>query len=148
MSKDYSTMAKQFIKVGAAVSSKHEKLAKLVAAEYGLTVCEIDIIMCLHAGHKPHTVKYVSHHTHYSKGMISRCVESLNQADYVTVVRDTVDRRAVRISLNDKAKPVIKSFNAKANVFANSIYDGLSEQDASELERMLSVIYNNIEELQ
>lgn len=148
MSKDYSKMGKKFVKVGAAVSSKHEKLAKATAAEFGLTVCEMDILMCLFMGHKPHTVRYVSHQTHYSKGMISRCVESLNQGGYVTVERDTIDRRAVRISLTDKAQPVIKSFNEKANVFVNTIYEGLSDHDVAELDRMLTVIYNNTEKLQ
>lgn len=147
MNKKYSTLGKKFIKTGAAVSDKHEKLSKAVAAEYGLTVCEMDILICLYGSQKPHTVRYVSHNTHYSKGMISRCVESLHQAGYVEVARDTIDRRAVRITLNDKAQPAIQSFNEKADIFANAIYDGLSEKDMEELDRIMTVIYNNTENM-
>lgn len=145
--KQNKKVGKLFIQTGAAVTDKYEKLAKSVAAKYGLTVCEIDILTCLYGGHKPHTVRYVSHNTHYSKGMISRCVDSLNKNGYVTVVRDEIDRRAVRISLTEKANPACRALTSQVRAFSATLTAGLSETETEELERILAMVSENIDEL-
>lgn len=147
MNKKMTALGNKFIRTGDAVSSKYKSLSKAAAAEYGLTVCEMDILMCLDRCKTPQTVRDVSHDTHYSKGMISRCVESLRLNDYVTVVRDTVDRRAVRISLTEKAKPALTEFNTHASELTNALYAGLSEADLKELDQLTEIVLANIEDM-
>ncbi len=147
MSKKMTSLGNKFIRTGDAVSSKYKGLSKAVAAEYQLTVCEMDILMCLDRCKTPQTVRDVSHDTHYSKGMISRCVESLRQSGYVTVERDTVDRRAVRISTTEKAKPAIVLFHDQANGFIEALYAGLNETDIQTLDQLMETVLANIEDM-
>ena len=87
-----------------------------------------EILLCLDQSKAPQTVRDVSHDTDYSKGMISRCVEELRKQGYVTVVRDKEDRRAVRISLTDKAKAVIADFHSKESALVETMYAGLNKR--------------------
>ena len=79
--------------------------------------------------------------------MISRCVEELRKQGYVTVVRDKEDRRAVRISLTDKAKAVIADFHAKEKEMIETMYAGLNDADIQDLDRILEIVQANIADM-
>lgn len=159
MSKKMTAFGSKFIRTSKAVSQKRKELAEAVGmeavgaevmkGEKGARVskCMVEILLCLDQSKTPQTVRDVSHDTDYSKGMISRCVEELRQQDYVTVERDKEDRRAVRISLTDKAKSVIADFRAKESKLVETIYAGLSEADIQELDRILEIVQANIADM-
>lgn len=132
------------IGTGAIVSNKHEKLAKQVGAKFNLTVCEMKILYCLYLSGKPHTIRYISRNTHYSKCMISRCVDVLQQNGYLTVVRDLIDRRAVRISLTEKSMPAVQAFAQAEEEFEERLYADLSEKEINELNHILQVVEQNM----
>ena len=106
-----------------------------------------EILLCLDQSKAPQTVRDVSHDTDYSKGMISRCVEELRKQGYVTVVRDKEDRRAVRISLTDKAKAVIADFHSKESALVETMYAGLNDADIQDLDRILEIVQANIADM-
>lgn len=144
---NYSNVGSALIKAGITVADKYDKISKAVGAEYQLSVCEMGILHCLYMSSKPHTVRYVSNNTHYSKGMISRCVESLNQNGYVTVVRDEIDRRAVRISLTEKSEKPIRSLCEKMQEFSANVYSEISESELDEFNRILVLVTKKVEDM-
>ncbi len=159
MSKKMTAFGSKFIHTSKAVSKKRKELAEAVGMEAAAAVavkgekkakvsrCMVEILLCLDQSKTPQTVRDVSHDTDYSKGMISRCVEELRQQDYVTVERDKEDRRAVRISLTDKAKSVIADFRSKESEMIETVYAGLSEADIQELDRILEIVQANIADM-
>lgn len=88
------------------IMNAYSDATKQVAAEYGVTTCELDILSCLMQQGKPLSVKHISESVHYSKGMISRNVESLRVKGLVSVERNAVDRRAVCVALTEQANNV------------------------------------------
>lgn len=159
MSKKMTAFGSKFIRTSKAVSQKRKELAEAVGMEAAAAVavkgekkakvsrCMVEILLCLDQSKTPQTVRDVSHDTDYSKGMISRCVEELRQQDYVTVERDKEDRRAVRISLTDKAKSVIADFRTKESELIETIYAGLNEADIQDLDRILEIVQANIADM-
>ena len=55
------------------------------------------------------------------------------------------DRRAYRVSTTARAKPLLKELSDIATAQEECAFDGLSQSDLETLERVLGVIYNNIE---
>ena len=157
MSKKMTAFGSKFIQTAKAVSKKRKELAEAVGMEAAGTVaakgdkkarvsrCMVEILLCLDQSKAPQTVRDVSHD--YSKGMISRCVEELRKQGYVTVVRDKEDRRAVRISLTDKAKAVIADFHSKESALVETMYAGLNDADIQDLDRILEIVQANIADM-
>jgi len=159
MSKKMTAFGSKFIQTAKAISKKRKELAEAVGMEAAGTVaakgdkkarvsrCMVEILLCLDQSKAPQTVRDVSHDTDYSKGMISRCVEELRKQGYVTVVRDKEDRRAVRISLTDKAKAVIADFHSKEIALVETMYAGLNDADIQDLDRILEIVQANIADM-
>ena len=91
------------------------------------------------------SVKHISESVHYSKGMISRNVESLRVKGLVSVERNVVDRRAVCVALTEKANNVAKAAVKATNNFSNTLLVGI---DAGEKDALISVLQKMVVNLE
>lgn len=127
------------------IMNAYSDTTKQVAAEYGVTTCELDILSCLMQQGKPLSVKHISESVHYSKGMISRNVESLRVKGLVSVERNVMDRRAVCVALTEKANNVAKAAIKATNNFSNTLFVGIDE---GEKDALMSVLQNMVVNLE
>ncbi len=127
------------------IMNAYSDTTKQVAAEYGVTTCELDILSCLMQQGKPLSVKHISESVHYSKGMISRNVESLRVKGLVSVERNVMDRRAVCVALTEKANNVAKAAIKATNNFSNTLFVGI---DAEKKDALMSVLQKMVVNLE
>jgi DNA-binding MarR family transcriptional regulator len=75
---------------------------------------------------------------------LARQIDLLEQAGLVKRLNDTNDRRAFRLKLTAKAKPVIKELWEIADSIENEICDALSESQKNTLSKLLIRIKEQI----
>ena len=76
---------------------------------------------------------------------LCRMVDRLAEAGLVERRPDEADRRAWRIHLTDRAKPVIASLHALADDFHRDLLDGIGDADRDTAQRVLKRIRINLE---
>lgn len=76
---------------------------------------------------------------------LCRMVDRLAEAGLVERRPDDTDRRAWRIHLTGKAKPVIESLHALAEDFHRDLLDGVSAADRETAQRVLAKLRENLE---
>lgn len=75
---------------------------------------------------------------------LCRMVDRLEQAELVERRRDEQDRRAWRIFLTPKAAPVVEALQTLGDLFHEDALDGVSQEDARVVARVLERIRNNL----
>ena len=73
-----------------------------------------------------------------------RMIDRLEEAGLVERRRDPVDRRAWRIFLTEKAKPVVAELHVVAEGMIEELLNGLSQAERDELVRSLNVMRTNL----
>jgi MarR family transcriptional regulator, transcriptional regulator for hemolysin len=76
---------------------------------------------------------------------LARMVDRLAEAGLVERRADTSDRRAWRIHLVDKAKPVIAELQALADVFHRDVLAGIDDSDRELAQTVLMRVRENLE---
>jgi DNA-binding MarR family transcriptional regulator len=76
---------------------------------------------------------------------LCRMVDRLAEAGLVERRPDEADRRAWRIHLTDKSKPVIELLHALAEEFHRDLLDGIAEADRETAQRVLARVRDNLE---
>lgn len=135
----------ELLNAASQIMNAYSDATKQVATKYGVTTCELDILSCLMQQNKPLSVKHISECVHYSKGMISRNVESLRVKGFVSVERNVVDRRAVCIALTEKANDVSKTAVTATNNFSHMLFAGIDEGEKEALMSVLQKMVVNLE---
>lgn len=135
----------ELLNAAGQIMNAYSDATKQVATKYGVTTCELDILSCLMQKEKPLSVKHISECVHYSKGMISRNVESLRVKGLVSVERNVVDRRAICIALTEKANSVAKAAIKATNNFSHILFSGIDEGEKEALMSVLQKMVVNLE---
>jgi DNA-binding MarR family transcriptional regulator len=76
---------------------------------------------------------------------LTRMVDRLAEAGLVERRSDECDRRAWRIHLTDKAKPVVAQLQSLADLFHGDLLAGISDEDRETAQRVLAQVRDNIE---
>ena len=76
---------------------------------------------------------------------LCRMVDRLAEAGLVERRSDESDRRAWRIHLTEKARPVIASLHELADDFHRDLLDGVADEDRETVQRVLARIRHNLE---
>jgi len=75
---------------------------------------------------------------------LCRMVDRLEEIGLVERRRDDEDRRAWRIHLTDKARPVIGELQVLAEAFHDELLAGVSDADRAAVSRVLAAIRDNL----
>jgi DNA-binding MarR family transcriptional regulator len=78
---------------------------------------------------------------------LCRMVDRLEEAGLVERRRDESDRRAWRIHLTDKSRPVIANLRGLADIFNRDMLDGVTEAERDVAMRVLSRIRENLQSI-
>jgi DNA-binding MarR family transcriptional regulator len=73
-----------------------------------------------------------------------RIVDRLEEAGLVERLSDPVDRRAWRLVVTDKARPIIERLGMLAEDMASDIFSGLEAAEVEEIRAMLAHVRENI----
>ena len=79
---------------------------------------------------------------------LCRIIDRLEEAGLVERQRDPTDRRAWRLTLTSKAKPLILNLTQLAAELSRDAFAGLSEEQVGQLRSALAVVRHNIAALQ
>jgi DNA-binding MarR family transcriptional regulator len=75
---------------------------------------------------------------------LCRMIDRLAEAELVERRRDEDDRRAWRIHLTDKARPVLETLRGVASEFLGEALDGVSEADQARVRDVLATVRSNL----
>lgn len=117
------------------------------ALDLGFSSNEIDVLLSLKVHPEKNTVKEISETVHLSKGMISQAVESLRKKQLVTVDHNEKDRRSVLIELSSIAQPLAERIRETCIAFAESILNGIPDEQLQNLLGAVTKLYTNKEKM-
>jgi DNA-binding MarR family transcriptional regulator len=74
---------------------------------------------------------------------ITKLIERLKRDELVVTVRDTIDKRAINIEITDKGRKLLRETVPLAREVAERVMSSISEEDAIELGKLVSVLRQN-----
>lgn len=104
------------------------QIVRKVASDIHLTEPEIDMLIFLKKSGKSFTANEYVKFTGRSKFEFSKCAESLRVKDYVKCERDSIDRRAVHISLTDEPDSIFMYAHLQLNMLFDILFDGFDKE--------------------
>nr|WP_092068400.1 MarR family winged helix-turn-helix transcriptional regulator [Dendrosporobacter quercicolus]NSL47082.1 MarR family transcriptional regulator [Dendrosporobacter quercicolus DSM 1736] len=137
--------------VVALTSRIADKAHKLIIRELqiqginGIVPSHGGILLLLFSGEK-YTMKVLAERIHRTKPTVTVLVDKLVDLGYVTKEKSYEDNRVTFIALTEKGvalKPVFTMISDKLNTI---VYNGISDTEAENLERILEKINHNLEE--
>jgi DNA-binding MarR family transcriptional regulator len=75
---------------------------------------------------------------------LCRMIDRLEEAGFVERRRDPTDRRAWRIHLTTKSRPIIARLQALADIFHQEMLGGIAPKDLAATRRLLSQVRENL----
>lgn len=131
-------------KLSKTTIHKYKRFSKVAVEGEDISVCGLQILTSLRYYPERNTISDIAQTLEVSKGLISRNVEDLRKNGYVDTYQDSVDRRVLRITINDeKSQSVL--LKQKKNLF-KLIYqmaEGISDEQIIEFNKVLEVLLDN-----
>lgn len=91
------------------------------------------------------TQKEIENHLEVSHPTVVGIISRMEKTGYLTSYIDPEDKRNKVVMLTDMATAISNQMRSDMMVREGQLLKGLSEQEISELRRMLNIIYNNLE---
>lgn len=131
-----------------ATLKAYRTFSKLAVAGEKVSVCGLQILTTLRYYPELNTVSDLADSLEFSKGLISREVETLRKGNYVTTAVDEKDRRVLRIFINKEvAEPVILKQKAKLFSLIHQISDGISDEDIEKYRELNEKFFEKVSQV-
>ncbi|NMB39112.1 MAG: MarR family transcriptional regulator [Firmicutes bacterium] len=121
------------------VKRSFEKLVKWYFNDYKLTLTQLSLVLLLKENGSLN-VSSISKQMGLSKSTVSGIINRLEKMNIVTRTRSEEDRRVIRISLTDEVKNVCPSIENKLKEFIYHMFDGVSDDDLSDIVKGLCLL--------
>jgi DNA-binding MarR family transcriptional regulator len=108
----------------------------------GIVTSHGDIIYALF-NHERMTMAEIAAKIGRDKSTVTALVDKLVKLGYVGKERDSRDTRVVYVALSDKGRELRPVFEAISAKVLGTFYSGVSEEEKTELARVLDKIYHN-----
>ncbi|MCP4137191.1 MAG: winged helix-turn-helix transcriptional regulator [bacterium] len=89
-------------------------------------------------------LKEISEKSYKDKSTVSLIVNALEKKEYVVKTKDSLDARSVRIKLTEKALQHVDDVAGISVKLQNKLFSGMSEEEKTELFRLLNKITVNM----
>ncbi|MEF9962385.1 MAG: helix-turn-helix domain-containing protein [Erysipelotrichaceae bacterium] len=142
-STNLETLLKQF----ASFRKVYAKLCLDSLPQYNFAPSEIDILLFLSNNLSINTAKELGFYLQVSKSLICRSVDSLLKREFIRICEDENDKRIQHLLLNEKSNEVIKVLKTSQIIFQQQILNGISENDLNVVKRVVSVIDENVKQI-
>lgn len=121
------------------VKRSFEKLVKWYFNDYKLTLTQLSLVLLLKENGSLN-VSSISKQMGLSKSTVSGIINRLEKMNIVTRTRSEEDRRVIRISLTDEVKNICPSIENKLKEFIYHMFDGVSDDDLSDIVKGLCLL--------
>ena len=114
------------------------------SVQYGLNQLEIDILLFLHNNPGYDTARDICTCRQLKPALVSLYIENLVQLGFLAREGVPEDRRKCRLVLTEAAAPVVEKGLARQAAFTARMLEGLSPEELAAGQHCLSVITENI----
>lgn len=121
----------------------YDKMLKKVCTEHDLTLIEADIISFLQNNPSKDTAADIVELRMFSKGAVSKAVESLIQKSLLERIPDTEDRRKIHLRLKSQAGPVTESIDEVREEFLKIVLEGFTKEDLDLHRKLVTRLFEN-----
>lgn len=111
------------------VSALYAQCSKPVCAKYGLTRMEYDILMFLHNNPQYDTAAEIVRVRMLTKSHVSSAVKTLEEKGFLTGRFKDGGHKAVRLTITEKADPLIRDGEAAQLAFGEALFRGFSPEE-------------------
>ena len=126
----------------------YRTFSKLAVEGEKVSVCGLQILTTLRYYPELNTVSDLADNLEFSKGLISREVETLRKGNYVTTAVDEKDRRVLRIFINKEvAEPVILKQKEKLFNLIHQVTDGIADEDIEKYRELNKIFLEKVSEV-
>ena len=122
----------------------YDKMLKKVCTEHDLKLIEADIISFLQNNPSKDTAADIVELRMFSKGAVSKAVESLIQKSLLERIPDTEDRRKIHLRLKSQAGPVTESIDEVREEFLKIVLEGFSKEDLDLHRKLVARLFENV----
>lgn len=133
--------------IGYLIKSINDKL-KVKADEemkgFGLTFSQSRVLGYLNMNGGQATQKEIEDFLEVSHPTVVGIVSRMERSGFLTTWFDTKQQRSKMVALTEKARTVGEDMDAMIQHQESELLEGLSQEDAKTLERVLSTIYQNL----
>ena len=126
----------------------YRTFSKLAVEGEKVSVCGLQVLTTLRYYPELNTVSDLADSLEFSKGLISREVETLRKGNYVTTSVDEKDRRVLRIFINKEvADPVILKQKEKLFNLIHQVTDGIADEDIKKYRELNKIFLEKVAEV-
>ena len=122
----------------------HAARFEAASVQYGLNQLEIDILLFLHNNPGYDTARDICTYRQLKPALVSLYIENLVQLGFLAREGVPEDRRKCRLVLTEAAAPVVEKGLARQAAFTARMLEGLSPEELAAGQHCLSVITENI----
>ena len=125
----------------------YERQCAPVRKEFGLTQTAFDILLFLANNPEHRTARDIVEVRRLKANLVSVNVDRLANEGYLIREKMPEDRRKIKLTLTEKANPVIRKGREFQKKFSRALSEGLSEADLEKLSQITQQIEKNLDAL-
>ncbi len=123
----------------------YEKKCECIMEKYELRKIELDVLLFLDKYEDFDTAKDIVSYKCLSKAHVSKALDNLVRKEYIITSEDKEDRRCLRLTITNKARPVVKELNMVWNQIIEIIYTDFSKEEKETIQKAFAKISKNID---
>ena len=137
---------KLLLESGSAIKKAKEKFFEDIIKEFHLTSIEITVLLFLkNSGFD--TATDIVNELFIAKSHVSLSVNLLNTKGYIKKMQDKEDKKITHLQLTEKADEILEITNVKIKELENKLFNGITEEDKENMERIFNIFYANVREV-
>lgn len=125
------------------ITGLYAQYSKPVCAKYGLTRMEFDILMFLHNNPQFNTAAEIVRMRMLTKSHVSSAVKTLEEKGCLSGTYKDGGHKAVRLTITEKADPIIRDGEAAQMDFASALFRGFSPEELTLYRNLFARICEN-----
>lgn len=124
----------------------YDKKIRGMAAQYGLSPNEVNILLFLANNAGYDTAKDITELRLIPKSCVSKAVDSLIRQGFLSGREDEKDRRLIHLSILPAAKSVVEDAQISQKEFLSCIYHNFSDSEQQTLDFLTDKMLKNVKE--
>ncbi len=130
------------------ISNRLECNRNRALKELGLTATQVDLLYYLYSHQQQeNTLSDITAFFGIQHTSAIHVLKILEEKGYILKKPTKRNPRFKNICLTDKGYPLMEKFDANIAVIHQQLFAGITESEITELDRLLKIIYNNLEKI-
>ena len=130
------------------ISNRLECNRNRALKELGLTATQVDLLYYLYSHQEQeNTLSDITAFFGIQHTSAIHVLKILEEKGYIFKKPTKRNPRFKNICLTDKGYPLMEKFDANIAVIHQQLFAGITESEITELDRLLKIIYNNLEKI-